>query len=259
MLFQTISMKVVIASKYQYLESFLHAVVQDDYQREKVWRNRRNTVELVRMGDVPLVVKKYKRPTLANCVIYTFFRKNKAQKAWENAFLFQQLGLETAAPVAYMVRRKWGFFHTAWFISEYLPYPEIDEAYEACSSDAEKEELMSAFVDYTLHLHSLNIVHRDYNRGNILVHKEADGYHFALIDINRLWLKHTPNVELSMRSLMMLQLEEPELGVVLQKYAEGRGFDVEDCEHAISRLQRFHEVRSKIKHGFKRLIGLEQK
>lgn len=250
-------MQVVVAPKYKYLDGFFHAVAQGDYPREKVWRNRRNTVELVRVGDTPLVVKKFKRPTLANCVIYTFFRKNKAQRAWENARLFQQLGLETAGPVAYMVRKKWGFFHTAWFISEFLPYPEIDEAYKACGSEAEREELMTAFVDYTLHLHALKIVHRDYNRGNILVHKEADGYHFALIDINRLWLRHTPDVMLSMRSLMMLKLEEPELDIVLQKYAEGRGFDVEDCEHTISRLQHVNEARRKIKHGFKRLIGLE--
>jgi hypothetical protein len=54
-------MRVVIAPKYQHLEDFLRSVAQGDYQREEVWRNRRNTVELVRVGDVPLVVKKYKQ------------------------------------------------------------------------------------------------------------------------------------------------------------------------------------------------------
>ncbi len=250
-------MRVVIAPKYQHLEDFLRSVAQGDYQREEVWRNRRNTVELVRVGDVPLVVKKYKRPTLANCLIYTFFRKNKAQKAWENAFLFQKLGLETATPVAYMVRKKWGFFHTAWFVSEYLPYPGIEDAYLACSTDVEKKELVEAFVDFTLHLHELGIVHRDYNRGNILVHRDAHGYHFALIDINRLWLKKNPGVRLSMRSLQMLNLDWMNLAGLLPRYAEGRHFSLDDCVFYLSRSKHQHTLQSHIKHGFKRFIGLE--
>ena len=105
-------MKVVIAPAYHHLESFISAIPQGDYPCEKVFRDRRNLVELVRVGDLLLVVKKFKRPTLANCVIYTWFRKNKAQRAWENAYLFKKLNLETAEPVATIIRRKFGFFQS---------------------------------------------------------------------------------------------------------------------------------------------------
>ena len=247
-------MKVVIAPAYQHLESFISAIPQGDYPREKVFSDRRNHVELVRVGDLLLVVKKFKRPTLANCVIYTWFRKNKAQHAWENAYLFKKLNLETAEPVATIVRKKYGFFHTAWFISEYLPYPDLEEVYQACETDEEKEALIDAFVAYTLHLHALGIIHRDYNRKNILVHKEVDGYHFAMIDINRLWLKRNPDVRLSMRSLLMLKMNDEAKEMLLPKYAEKRGFSVEDCQLCLDKIEHYDAIRHQVKSALKRLI-----
>jgi len=194
---------------------------------------------------------------LANCLIYTLFRKNKAEKAWENAYLFKQYGLETAEPVAYIVRKKWGFFHTAWFISEFLPYPTIDQVYDTCRTDEEKERLATDFVNYTTRLHLLGIVHRDYNLGNILVHQEADGYHFALIDINRLWLNHVPGVKKSMRSLLMLNIDWDKWHDLLPKYAEARGFEMDDCVFYMSVYKHNRSLHSRIKHYFKRFIGLE--
>lgn len=247
-------MKVVIAPAYHHLESFISAIPQGDYPCEKVFRDRRNLVELVRVGDMLLVVKKFKCPTLANCVIYTWFRKNKAQRAWENAYLFKKLNLETAEPVATIIRKKFGFFHTAWFLSEYLPYPDLEEAFVACETNEEKEALIDAFVAFTLHLHALGIIHRDYNRKNILVHKEADGYHFAMIDINRLWLKRNPDIHLSMRSLMRLKMNEEAKEMFLPKYAKGRGFCVKDCQLYLDKIEHFDVIRHQVKTALKRLI-----
>ena len=247
-------MKVVISPAYNYLESFINAIPRGEYPCEKVFCNHRNTVELVRVGEQRFVVKKFKRPTIANCIIYTWFRKNKAQHAWENAYLFQKLGLETANPVAYIVCKKYGFFHTAWFISDYLPYPNIEEVFLSCETKEEKESLMNAFVEYTLHLHELGIVHRDYNKGNILVHKEADGFHFAMIDINRLWFIKNPNVQLSMRSLLMLKMSDEAKEMFLQKYAEKRGFNVEDCQRDLHQFEHYKTFRHQIKTALKRLI-----
>ena len=41
------------------------------------------------------LIKKYKRPALINCLIYTWFRKSKAQRAFEYAELFLQRGIES--------------------------------------------------------------------------------------------------------------------------------------------------------------------
>ena len=60
---------------------FIRKIPQDDYPVEKVFCCNRNTVVLTTAGDRSFVVKKYKRPTLFNCFMYTCFRKSKAKRA----------------------------------------------------------------------------------------------------------------------------------------------------------------------------------
>ena len=85
-------MKVHIHPHYAAYESYIRAIPSEEYEREEVYCNRRNTVERVRFGDKDFVIKKYKRPALINCLIYTWFRKSKAQRAFEYAELFLQRG-----------------------------------------------------------------------------------------------------------------------------------------------------------------------
>ena len=102
-------MKVHIHPHYAAYESYIRAIPSEEYEREEVYCNRRNTVERVRFGDKDFVIKKYKKTCLINCLIYTWFRKSKAQRAFEYAELFLQRGIETAPPVAYIEIKKNGF------------------------------------------------------------------------------------------------------------------------------------------------------
>lgn len=55
-----------INPKFRFLSTEIEGIPQHDYVVEKTFRNRRNTVELVRIWGEEYVVKRYKRPTLAN-------------------------------------------------------------------------------------------------------------------------------------------------------------------------------------------------
>lgn len=57
-------MKVHIHPHYAAYESYIRAIPSEEYEREEVYCNRRNTVERVRFGDKDFVIKKYKRPAL---------------------------------------------------------------------------------------------------------------------------------------------------------------------------------------------------
>ena len=59
-------MKVHIHPHYAAYESYIRAIPSEEYEREEVYCNRRNTVERVRFGDKDFVIKKYKRPALIN-------------------------------------------------------------------------------------------------------------------------------------------------------------------------------------------------
>ena len=160
-------MKVHIHPHYAAYESYIRAIPSEEYEREEVYCNRRNTVERVRFGDKDFVIKKYKRPALINCLIYTWFRKSKAQRAFEYAELFLQRGIETAPPVAYIEIKKNGFFHTGYFISEYLPYPLVTDMFGTEMEEEEKKRLRHDLVDFTLQLHLNKVLPLDYNPKNI--------------------------------------------------------------------------------------------
>lgn len=105
-------MKVHIHPHYAAYESYIRAIPSEEYEREEVYCNRRNTVERVRFGDKDFVIKKYKRPALINCLIYTWFRKSKAQRAFEYAELFLQRGIETAPSGSlYRNQKEWFLPH----------------------------------------------------------------------------------------------------------------------------------------------------
>ncbi|MEL5892099.1 lipopolysaccharide kinase InaA family protein [Bacteroides sp. GD17] len=222
-------MKIHIHPHYTAYESFIRTIPSGEYEQEEIYCNRRNTVERVRFGDKEFVIKKYKRPALINCFIYTWIRKSKARRAFEYAELFLQRGIDTAFPVAYIEIKKNGFFHTGYFISEYIPYPLVADIYETEINEEEKQKLTNDLVSFTLQLHLHKIVPLDYNPRNIFCHKVDGNYHFALIDINRLKLGKVPGIRVSMNAFSQLNVQPEDFMKVVPQYAEKRGFDIEEC------------------------------
>lgn len=222
-------MKVHIHPHYAAYENLIRVIPSGEYEREEVYCNRRNTVEKIRLKDKLFVLKKYKRPALINCLIYTWFRKSKARRAFEYAELFLNRGIETAAPVAYIEIKKNGFFHTGYFLSEFLSYPLVADTDKNGICGEEKDALMHDLALFTLQLHLNKVIPLDYNPKNIFYHKENDKYNFALIDINRLKLDKVPGIRLSMNAFNQLGISAGDFTKVIPWYAEKRGFDLEEC------------------------------
>ena len=78
-------MKIAINPQYKHLNRYIQAIPLKSYYPVQTFCNKRNLVQKVMIENQEFVIKKYKRPTLANCVIYTYFRKTKARKAYEYA------------------------------------------------------------------------------------------------------------------------------------------------------------------------------
>jgi len=241
-------MKIFIAEEYTGLTASINKIPEGRYTVEETYCNNRNVVERVRIEDYPLVIKRYKRPTIANCFIYTFLRKSKAQRSYEHAQRLLEAGIETARPVAYIEIRHKGLFHTGYFISEYLPYSNLIETYESQSPD-EQQLLVEDFVRFTLRLHEAKILPLDYNPGNILVHHEQDGYHFALVDINRMQFGRKPTLKQVMKSFVQLCEDYEHLSVVLPRYLELSSNDMDKSLFFVlqNRLKQRHRNTAKSK------------
>lgn len=211
--------KYYINPKFRYLGNKIKQIPIHAYQVEKTFCNHRNTVELVKAANKLFVIKRYKRPTLANCIIYTWFRKPKTRRAYENAFLLEKNGIETAEPVGYIEQYKMGFFHTGWFISRYLPYKNVRDYYDSIRDDNERAKFAHAFWQFTNTLCKKHVLSKDYNTGNILTYMKDNTYHFAMIDINRLKLGKPSTFE-EAKALTQLRLKRKEVPNGLSTYAE---------------------------------------
>ena len=208
-------MKIVINPKYCYLTDFIHSLPDKNPVAEEVFQKERNHVYKVTVEDTPLVVKKYKWPTLANCVIYTWFRMGKAERSYKYAFRLKEMGFETAGPVAYIILKKYGFLHTCYFVSEFLPYPLLS----TCVNYDRQIllNLVNDFAEYTYHLHKSGIVHNDYNLSNIMFRKEDGKYRFAIIDLNRIVFEYKFNKK-HIDGLKGVGLPLPLLSIFIERY-----------------------------------------
>jgi hypothetical protein len=112
--------------------------------------------------------------------------KSKAQQAYEKAGYLLRQGVETAPPVAYIVVHRMGFYHTSYFVSEYLPYIPFQRMWKLIKVPREHHLLSNGYKEFRCRLQEKGISITYSNPDNTLVYKRDDGYHFAQIDINRI-------------------------------------------------------------------------
>lgn len=244
------STRVHIHSDYRMYKGFVEAVPEGNYKREKTFCNQRNTVEWTKWGNRDVVIKRYKRPTWANCLAYSWMRKTKARRAYEYAEELLKRGFETARPIAYIEISTWGIFHTGYFISELLPYPLMKDIAQMNLPEEEKELIANDFIHYTARLHEEGILPKDYNMGNIFFHKEGTHYHFALIDINRLRIGCSPNEKESALFFEQMGVSISQAIHSIEKYASLRGFNTDRCIFFIL----LHRLKREIERTFKQHV-----
>lgn len=234
---------VHVAPEYAVYAEHIKSLPSSEWNVLKTFCNSRNTVQLVDIDGRRWVVKRFKRPTLANCVIYTWFRPNKAKRAFEYAYRLRDAGIETPAPVAYIEVFKNGFFHTGYFISEFLPYSRLDRVEDPDS--AESAGLYRDFAAFTADMHMKNITHSDYNLSNVLWYVGDDGrHHFALVDINRMHFGRK-SMKSHVKSLKGLSIPPG----FLEEYCRLCGIDYSRTETMVS----FY------KYGMNRIVSLRRK
>ena len=217
-------MKIVINPEYNYLTDFINSLSHTEPVPEEVFQEERNYVYKVTVENTPIVIKKYKRPVLANCLIYTWFRMGKAERSYKYAFKLKEMGFETAEPIAYIIKKKYGFLHTCYYVTKFLPYPLLN----ACVSYDQQKllNIVNDFAEYTYNLHKSGIFHYDYNVGNILFREVGGKYKFTVIDLNRIVFSHEINSK-RIKGLKGLGFPLPLFSIFIERYTKLAGFDTE--------------------------------
>lgn len=181
-------MRKQIHPDYKHLEQSFEALLNNDYTPDKVFCNKRNIVEKITVSGHEVVLKKYKKPFFLNRIVYSFFYKTKARRAYEHAIELLRLGIDTPFPIAYFEKKHFGLFHTGYFISEYKEASVLAELSDEDFFNGSPTLLARDFFDFIFSLYEKKILAIDFNRGNFFYRfNEASGhYEFAVTDINRM-------------------------------------------------------------------------
>lgn len=182
-------MQLYVNPKYSDFERQLIKVPQGNVRYEQVYEDGRNFVDRISTGGKSFVVKQYREVPFWKRMLYSSLLKSKAQQAYEKANYLLEHGIETAPPVAYIVVRRMGFYHTSYFVSEYLPYIPGRRMWHLIKVRREHEKILMGYMNFKRLLTEKGIDITDADPNNTLVYKRGDEYHFAQIDINRIKIR----------------------------------------------------------------------
>ena len=118
-------MHIIILQKYHTSRVFVSQIPKIfDTDGETIYQGR-NTVKRFMNGCGEWIVKRYKRPNLIQRIVYTFFEKSKAERAYLYAQTLQAKGIGTPDGIAFIEEKKCGLIRDCYFISTACNYPTV--------------------------------------------------------------------------------------------------------------------------------------
>jgi hypothetical protein len=248
-------MKIVVSPYYSHLKEYIRTIPYDNYKCDKAFRNRRNTVHKITAPDgTELVIKRFKRPSFAARIAYTFLSTSIAKRSFMSAGKLCKSGIQTAEQVAYIEVYEWGFFHTGYYITRFVPDRVLTDVNTLHGE--ERETVLHHFAQFVCDLHLKGIKHGDFNAGNIFFRWDKERYIFTLIDIDQMQFQYKLSKKTCMKEFQRL-LSRKDMITVAERYAMLRGWNIDRfCvaillvrgSYLIGKLKRFlHTVINRIK------------
>lgn len=239
-------MQIIILQKYHTSRVFVSQIPKIfDTDGETIYQGR-NTVKRFMNGCDEWIVKRYKRPNLIQRIVYTFFKKSKAERAYLYAQTLQAKGIGTPDGIAFIEEKKYGLIRDCYFISTACNYPTV---YPTLGKDNHFDlHFADSLAAFFVQLHEKGFLHGDPNLNNFLFHKDKEGnYQFVVIDTNRSVFKPSPTRQECLYNLMKVTHNRELLQYITRQYAIRMEWDVEECVNTVMKALDKFERRYKIK------------
>ena len=119
-------MKLVFSDTYREYADYIRQIPElfERGEGELLYSERNEVCRMEHQGKV-FFVKRYKRVNAIQRVVYTFFRKTKAARAYLFAQEFRRRGIDTPREIAYMETFSHGLFTVGYFVSEECLWREV--------------------------------------------------------------------------------------------------------------------------------------
>ncbi len=246
-------MKVVIHPAYINLKDFIQRLPSVFEEEGQLLYKKRNIVKRYNVNGLSLVVKKFKHPNIIQRIIYTFFKRSKAERAYRFTAQLRSLQIDSPHEVAYIETKSHHLFARGYFVSIYCDDPTSGSLMK---SNSDNTPLIEALATFLANMHEKGFLHGDLNLNNILYRREDNGqFHFTLIDINRATFKKPTTAE-CLNDLKRLTHERDVLRHLISLYAEKRHWDNDSSVVRVIRLLDKFENRRRVKRKFQDLIGI---
>ncbi len=230
------AIKIIIHPAYEHLRPFISRIPETFSQEGITIYKGRNEIRVVERDGLQLNIKQFGLPLFINRIVYSYWRKPKAERAYNYALKLQEKGINTPAPVAYIRVKNWGLLDKCYFASLQVPYSR--RFYEFGTPPIEsKEDIIRAFAHFTAYLHTSGIYHKDYSPGNILFDIIDGKPEFCIVDINRMVFGPV-NMKKGCANFARLWGQKPFFLLIAEEYANIRHFDVNMCKKLILRYRK---------------------
>ena len=242
---------MLINHKYEHLRGWLERLPEEFEQLGTVIYDRRNQLRVIEAPDGTLVnAKRYGVPHAFNRVVYSLgIRKAKGLRAFTYPTRLLERGINTPEPIAYIECRRCGLFGLSYFVSVQSPLGHM--LYELGDApEGTYEELADALGRYTAMMHNNEVLHLDYSPGNILWDKDEQGYHFTMVDINRM---RFGKVSMKDGCAALRRLWGPKrfIELIARSYADARGFDQDEAVRLTMQARAAFWTRYRRRHPIK--------
>lgn len=219
-------MRIVIHPKYESLRAWLEQLPAAFEQQGEVIYEERNQIRRMEAEGVSVVVKRFQQPAFTNRMVYSWCRKPKAERAYENALELSKRGFATPVPIAYILCGE-GLLAESYLVTK---ASELQHTFYDFRDGviAGKEELIEAFARYAASLHNAGVLHKDFSPGNILYDKVNGQWQFELVDINRMRFGNV-SPKLGCENLCRLWGKSDFFEVLCPVYAKERQIDETQC------------------------------
>lgn len=238
----------MIATAYQDKAAALENLIRTFDTEGEVLHSGRNEVRLMQLDGEPVVVKRFARLSGFKSIIYTFFRKNKAQRAFEYGEELLRRGFLTPQPIAFFALKPGGLISDTFYICKPTDWSSLEGL--LTSSEEFDHQLAAAYARFVAKMHDAGILHKDMNPGNTRYQcadngaEKAEGeYQFQVIDINRMKITEPGGLTKAecMENLTHFWWLSPLYRYILDEYAAARGWTAADKAKAI-RVKDRHDA-----------------
>jgi len=235
----TFALMIKLNPKYKNYAIILENIPDIFEQQGRVIYDKRNKIKVIEANDgKPLCVKRYHPPRGINLFVYSWgIRKPKGLRAFTYPEMLLSKGIGTPEPMAYIEQRRYGLLRHSYLITEMSPLQHT--MYEVGNAkEGEYERLAKAFGEFAAKMHNNGVLHLDFSPGNILWDVDQEGYHFELVDINRMEFRDEISLKEGCKNLCRLWGPKRFFMLLVAHYAAARGLDAVECQVVALKARR---------------------